>query len=110
MFRFRKNSYQSASPSSVYDEVAVTTVDKNGVECVEFQRVDNSQIAAKLPAYSDYQLSKLLDANVPLQPVNAQVLNAFPSEDEISRTMDELERLDADKESDNTDKQSNKTE
>lgn len=110
MFRFRKNSYKSASPSSVYDEVAVTTVDKNGVECVEFQRVDNSKIAAKLPNYSDYQLSKLLDANVPLQPVNAQVLDAFPSEDEISRTMDELERLDADKEPDNTDKQSNKTE
>lgn len=97
MFRFRKFSYRPPTPCKIYDEVEVEKVDENGVATVEFVNKPNSDIEASLPAYSDYQLSSLLAANVPLQPVNSKILDSEPTSDQIEQAVSELERVDSGK-------------
>lgn len=94
MFRHRKIKAVSAVPRPIMDEVEVETIDANGVRLVSFQQVSNAKVATSLPAYSDYQLSALLAANVPLQPVKAQVVNAVPTDAEMDAAMTELESID----------------
>ena len=94
MFRCRKSRHIPVVPRPIMDEVEVETVDSNGVINVSYAEVTNESLANKLPAYSDYQLSNLLAANVPLQPVNAQVLDSVPTDDQMLHALDELERLD----------------
>lgn len=94
MFRHRNIKAVPAVPRPIMDEVEVETVDANGVRLVAFQQVSNEKVAASLPAYSDYQLSALLAANVPLQPVNAQVLDAVPTDAQLDAAMTELENMD----------------
>lgn len=96
MFRHRNIKAVPAVPRPIMDEVEVETVDANGVRLVSFQQVSNEQVATSLPAYSDYQLSALLAANVPLQPVSAQVLDAIPTDAQLDAAMTELERMDND--------------
>lgn len=94
MFRHRNIKVVPAVPRPIMDEVEVETVDANGVRLVSFQQVSNAKVATSLPAYSDYQLSALLAANVPLQPVKAQVVNAVPTDAEMDAAMTELENID----------------
>lgn len=94
MFRHRNIKAVLAVPRPIVDEVEVETVDANGVRLVSFQQVSNEKVASSLPAYSDYQLSALLAANVPLQPVKAQVVNAVPTDAEMDAAMTELENMD----------------
>lgn len=94
MFRHRNIKAVFAVPRPIMDEVEVETVDANGVRLVSFQQTSNSKVATSLPAYSDYQLSALLAANVPLQPVKAQVVNAVPTDAEMDAAMTELENMD----------------
>lgn len=94
MFRFRRNKPTPILPRPIMDEVENEQVDENGVTLVSYAQVPNSEIASKLPSYSDYQLSKLLAANVPLQQVNAAVLDSVPSDETIEQTMTALEERD----------------
>lgn len=94
MFRHRNIKAVFAVPRPIMDEVEVETVDANGVRLVSFQQVSNANVATSLPAYSDYQLSALLAANVPLQPVKAQVVNTVPTDAEMDAAMTELENMD----------------
>lgn len=96
MFRHRNIKAVFAVPRPIMDEVEVETVDANGVRLVSFQQSSNAKVAASLPVYSDYQLSALLAANVSLQPVKAQVVNAVPTDAEMDAAMSELERMDND--------------
>lgn len=96
MFRHRNIKAVPAVPRPIMDEVEVETVDANGVRLVSFQQVSNDKVATSLPAYSDYQLSSLLAANVSLQPVKAQVVNTIPTDAEMDAAMSELERMDND--------------
>lgn len=96
MFRHRNIKAVPAVPRPIMDEVEVETVDANGVRLVSFQQISNDKVASSLPAYSDYQLSTLLAANVPLQPVNAQVLDSIPTDAQLDAAMTELENMDND--------------
>lgn len=96
MFRHRNIKAVPAIPRPIMDEVEVESVDANGVRLVSFQQISNDKVASSLPAYSDYQLSTLLAANVPLQPVNAQVLDAIPTDAQLDAAMTELENMDND--------------
>lgn len=103
MFRHRNIKAVPAVPRPIMDEVEVETVDANGVRLVYFQQVSNAKVATSLPAYSDYQLSALLAANVPLQPVKAQVVNAVPTDAQMEAAITELEKMDNNDDSDNSD-------
>lgn len=94
MFRHRKIKAVPAIPRPIMDTVEVEKVDDNGVTTVDFIERPNSAVEAELPNYSDYQLSALLAAHVPLQPVNAQVLDAVPTEAQIDAAVSELENID----------------
>lgn len=97
MFRHRKIYSRPVFPRPIMDEVGVEKVDENGVVTVDFVERPNSDIEAELPNYSDYQLSSLLAANVPLQPVNSKILDSEPTSDQIEQAVSELERADSEK-------------
>ena len=97
MFRHRKIYSRPVFPRPIMDEVEVEKVDENGVVTVDFVERPNSDIEAELPNYSDYQLSSLLAANVPLQPVNSKILDSEPTSEQIEQAFSELERVDSDK-------------
>lgn len=81
-FRNHKFHVPRPVPSQVFEEVVKETP-RNGVVFCEVvkQPVDSSS----LPAYDDYQLSRLLAAGVPLQQINVEhMLDASPSSVELS--------------------------
>lgn len=96
MFRHRKFTSIPVVPRPIMDEVQVEKVDENGVITVNFVERPNSVLESELPNCSDYQLSGLLAANVPLQPVNSQVLDAVPTDAQLDAAMTDLERMDND--------------
>ena len=81
-FRFRRIRLRPVVPQPVNDVVQVSNVDENGVELVTF-----------------YKLEELLKANVPLQPVAANVLDAVPSSEKIEDIVTNIEKLDNSNES-----------
>lgn len=94
MFRFRKNKPVRFVPRPIVDDVIQQQVDENGVTFVTYVKKNNSEVAKDLPAYSEYQLSKLLDANVPLRPVAANILDSVPSDETIENVVSSLEKSD----------------
>lgn len=81
-FRNHKFNVPRPLPSQVYEEVVKETP-RNGVVFCELikQPVDSSS----LPAYDDYQLSRLLAAGVPLQEINVDhLLDGTPTSAELS--------------------------
>lgn len=96
MFRFRKNKPVRVVPRVIMDEVPKETVSEDGVTLVSYVEVPNTEIASTLPSYSDYQLSKLLEANVPLRQIDAAVLDAVPSDETIESVVSDLENRDKD--------------
>lgn len=82
-FRNHKFNVPRPVPSQVYEEVVKETP-RNGVVFCEIvkQPVDSSS----LPAYDDYQLSRLLVAGVPLQQINVEhMLDGSPTSAELSQ-------------------------
>lgn len=94
MFRFRKNKPVRVVPRSVVDDVMQQHVDENGTVMVTYVKKQNSEIAKTLPAYSEYQLDKLLAANVPLHTVSSNILDTVPSDETIESVVSSLEKAD----------------
>lgn len=82
-FRNHKFNVPRPVPEQVFEE-AVKEIPRNGVIFCELvkQPVDSSS----LPAYDDYQLSRLLAAGVPLQQINVEhLLDGTPTSVELSQ-------------------------
>lgn len=86
-FRNRKFSYSCPPPQEVYDEV-ITTQIVDGVEVPTIVSVPNSEFTKDLPELSDYKLSDLIQAGVPLSPVNSKVLGTV--EDKLNNVVDDV--------------------
>lgn len=86
-FRNHKFSYSCPPPQDVYDEV-ITTQIVDGVEVPIVVSVPNSDFTKDLPELSDYKLSDLVQAGVPLSPVNSKVLGTV--EDKLSNIVDDV--------------------
>lgn len=86
-FRNHKFSYSCPPPQEVYDEV-VTTQIVDGVEVPTVVSVPNSEFTKDLPELSDYKLSDLVQAGVPLSPVNSKVLGTV--EDKLNNIVDDV--------------------
>lgn len=86
-FRNHKFSYSCPPPQDVYDEVISTTI-VDDVEVPSVVSVSNSEFTKDLPNLSDYKLSDLLQAGVPLSPVNPKVLGT--SEDKLNNIVDDV--------------------
>lgn len=82
-FRNHKFNVSRPVPEQVFEEV-VKEIPRNGVVFCELikQPVDSSS----LPAYDDYQLSRLIAAGVPLHQINVDhLLDGTPSSAELSQ-------------------------
>lgn len=86
-FRNHKFSYSCPPPQDVYDEVISTTI-VDDVEVPAVVKLLNSEYNKDLPNLSDYKLSDLLQAGVPLNPVNSKVLGTF--EDNLNNIVDDV--------------------
>lgn len=86
-FRNHKFSYSCPPPQEIYDEV-ITTQIVDGVEVPTVVSVPNSEFTKDLPELSDYKLSDLVQAGVPLSPVNSKVLGTV--EDKLNNIVDDV--------------------
>lgn len=86
-FRNHKFSYSCPPPQDVYDEVISTTI-VDDVEVPSVVKLPNSEYTKDLPNLSDYKLSDLLQAGVPLNPVNSKVLGTV--EDKLNNIVDDV--------------------
>ena len=86
-FRNHKFFYSCPPPQDVYDEVISTTL-VDGVEVPAVVILPNSEFNKDLPNLSDYKLSDLLQAGVPLNPVNSKVLGT--AEDKLNNIVDDV--------------------
>lgn len=86
-FRNHKFSYSCPPPQDVYDEVISTTI-VDDVEVPSVVKLPNSEFTKDLPNLSDYKLSDLLQAGVPLNPVNSKVLGTV--EDKVNNIVDDV--------------------
>lgn len=86
-FRNHKFSYSCPPPQAVYDEVISSTM-VDDVEVPSVVSVPNSEFTKDLPNLSDYKLSDLLQAGVPLNPVNSKVLGSV--EDKLINIVDDV--------------------
>ena len=86
-FRNHKFSYSCPPPQDVYDEVISTTI-VDDVEVPAVVKLSNSVFNKDLPNLSDYKLSDLLQAGVPLNPVNSKVLGT--AEDKLNNIVDDV--------------------
>ena len=86
-FRNCKFSYSCPPPQEVYDDCITTTI-VDGVEVPTFVSVLNSEFTKDLPDLSDYKLSDLIQAGVPLSPVSSKVLGSV--EDKLNNVLDDV--------------------
>lgn len=86
-FRNHKFSYSFPPPQEVYDECITTTI-LDGVEVPVIVSLPNSEFTKDLPDLSDYKLSDLVQAGVPLSPVNSKVLGSV--EDKLNNVLDDV--------------------
>lgn len=86
-FRNCKFSYSCPLPQDVYDECITTTI-VDGVEVPNVVSVPNSEFTKDLPNLSDYKLSDLIEARVPISPVNPKVLGTI--EDTFNNLVDDV--------------------
>lgn len=86
-FRNHKFSPVVPPPTPIEDEVMTTTF-VGDVETPVERIVSNNELSASLPALSNYRLSDLLAAGVPLTPVNSKVITT--PESEISSVVDSV--------------------
>lgn len=86
-FRNHKFLYSCPPPEDVFDEVISTTI-VDDVEVPAVVKLPNSEFNKDLPNLSDYKLSDLLQAGVPLNPVNSKVLGTV--EDKLNNIVDDV--------------------
>lgn len=86
-FRNCKFSYSCPLPQEVYDDCITTTI-VDGVEVPNVVSVPNSEFTKDLPDLSDYKLSDLIEAGVPISPVNPKVLGTI--EDRLNNVVDDV--------------------
>nr|DAF99244.1 MAG TPA: hypothetical protein [Microviridae sp. ctb4Q28] len=86
-FRNCKFSYSCPPPQEVYDDCITTTI-VDGVEVPNVVSVSNSEFTKDLPNLSDYRLSDLIEAGVPISPVNPKVLGTI--EDTLNNVVDDV--------------------
>ena len=95
MFRFRCSN-SSLYPSASIDEVVcVSKFDSKGVEHVSFVSQPCSVNADTIPCCSDYTLSALLAAGVPLTPVSLDS-SLSPTDSAIDAFVSQLDGSDSD--------------
>ena len=103
-FRNCKFSYSCPLPQEVFDEFFTTTI-VDGVEVPTIVSLPNSEFTKDLPDLSEYKLSDLIEAGVPLSPVSSKVLGSV--EDKLNNVLnDVINDVDTDKNVD-TDKTDN---
>lgn len=88
-FRFRKYSHPHPIPMPINEDVLQSSFE-NGVEVCSVVSVPNYEYAKGIPVYTDYQLSTLLAAGVPLQPVSTNLLDETPSPEFINNYVNNL--------------------
>nr|DAF07711.1 MAG TPA: hypothetical protein [Microviridae sp.] len=86
-FRNCKFSYSCPLPQEVYDDCITTTI-VDGVEVPNVVSVPNSEFTKDLPNLSDYKLSDLIEAGVPLSPVSSKVLGSV--DDKLNNVLDDV--------------------
>ena len=86
-FRNCKFSYSCPPPQEVYDDCITTTI-VDGVEVPNVISVSNSEFTKDLPNLSDYKLSDLIEAGVPLSPVSSKVLGSV--DDKLNNVLDDV--------------------
>lgn len=86
-FRNCRFSYSCPPPQEVYDDCITTTI-VDGVEVPNVVSVSNSEFTKDLPNLSDYKLSDLIEAGVPISPVNPKVLGTI--EDTLNNVVDDV--------------------
>lgn len=84
-FRNCKFSYSCPPPQEVFDECFTTTI-VDGVEVPTIVSLPNSEFTKDLPDLSEYKLSDLIEAGVPLSPVSSKVLGSV--EDKLNNVLD----------------------
>lgn len=94
MFKARKHSGLTSTPSDFNVDVPVIEVDKNGTRLQRVVSFPISSIDDKIPSPDEYRLSDLLAAGVPLHPVSSNILDSSPSESDVSSFLDKLENYD----------------
>lgn len=103
-FRNFRFSYSCPPPQEVFDEFFTTTV-VDGVEVPTIVSLPNSEFTKDLPDLSEYKLSDLIEAGVPISPVSSKVLGSV--EDKLNNVLDDvINDVDTDKNVD-TDKTDN---
>lgn len=86
-FRNCKFSYSCPPPQEVFDECFTTTI-VDGVEVPTIVSLPNSEFTKDLPDLSEYKLSDLIEAGVPLSPVSSKVLGSV--EDKLNNVLDDV--------------------
>lgn len=94
MFKARRHSGFTSTPSDFNVDVPVIEVDKNGTRLQRVVSVPVSSIEDDIPSPDEYRLSDLLAAGIPLRPASANILDSSPSESEVSSFLDKLEKFD----------------
>lgn len=90
MFRTRKFNTCPPSPKEFTVPVSEDFMTEDGTRCSHVVQVPASSIGQDLPNISDYKLSALLRAGVPLDVVPSNILDAAPSEAQASAILDSL--------------------
>lgn len=72
--------------------VEKSTFTKDGVKVSSLVTVPVSEEHEPIPSPSDYKLSELLQAGVSLTPVNAAVIDNGPSEEQVNKLGDFLDK------------------
>lgn len=91
--RFRKNKVRLSSPTSIHG-LQPDYYSKGGVDCVSY--IDKEYIAPSLPTSEEYNLSSLLTAGVPLEPVNPVIIDGVSDSvlEQMSNKIDEFSKKD----------------
>ena len=92
MFRTRKFNTCPPSPKEFNVLVPEDFMTEDGTRCSHVVQVPASSIGQNLPNISDYKLSALLRAGVPLDVVPSNILDAAPTEAQASAFLDNLSK------------------
>lgn len=87
MFRNRVHKAKFSIPREVVTEVEEKNFDKKGVKYVHFVK---KPVISNYPLYTQYQLSSLISAGVPLNPVSP-IFDENPSDGDIDKINESLD-------------------
>ena len=92
MFRNRRFKIHHPVPSNIMVRVEKSTVTKDGIKVSSLVTVPVSEEHEPIPSPSDYKLSELLQAGVSLTPVNAAVIDNGPSDEQVNKLGEFLDK------------------